>query len=243
MTRHALLNNQQHQHLRVRTERSAALGDNHMFVPTFVAELRSVQAHYPVFFQKHPQTGDFQPVALFGFQSGENLFLTESGWDADYLPMLIERQPFLIGYQANPEVPGGQDRVIHIDLDSPRVNEQEGQALFLEFGGTTEYLQRIGAMLEAIHHGMQDNQAFVQSLLTLGLLETFSLDIQLDNGARNQMLGFYTINEDKLATLDGNALTALHEKGFLMAIYMILASHSKLRDLIHRKNLQLEGDK
>lgn len=240
MTRHVLLNNHQHQQLKVRTERSAALGDNQMFVPTFVAELRSIQAHYPVFFHKHPQTAQFQPIALFGFKSGENLFLGESGWDADYVPMLIERQPFLIGHQPNPEVPGGQERVIHIDLDSPRVNEQEGQALFLEYGGTTPYLQRIGAMLEAIHHGMQDNQQFTQMLLDLDLLETFSLDIQLDNGARHQMVGFYTLNEDKLAALDAKALSSLHAKGYLMGIYMILASHSQLKGLINRKNQQLK---
>ncbi|WP_088330076.1 SapC family protein [Lacimicrobium sp. SS2-24] len=232
MTQHVLLNKDHHRNLRVRTDRSAELGDNMMFAVTFVEELRTIQAHYPVFFQKDTE-GQFQCIALMGFEQGENLFLTEQGWDAHHIPILVERLPFLIGLQ---QQNGNQDRVIHIDLDNPRVNETEGEALFDQLGSPTEYLQRVSALLEATHQGLEENKTFIAMLNELDLLESFSLDVELDNGSQHQLLGFYTINEDKLEKLSAPQLSMLHEKGYLQAVYMILASHSHLRDLIARKN-------
>ena len=54
------------------------------------------------------------------------------------------------------------------------------------------------------------------------------------------MMGFYTINEDALFELDADALGGLNEKGFLLPIYMAIASLSNIRDLIDRKNASLE---
>ena len=100
MTRHVLLNNIDHRDLRVVTARGAAWGDAVMSTPTFPAEFRDIQAYYPIAFQKNDD-GTLQPVALFGFQAGQNLFLDGERWDAAYVPLAIERQPFLIGTQAD----------------------------------------------------------------------------------------------------------------------------------------------
>ena len=81
MTNYALLNNDDHQDVCVITERSARYGDNVMYALTFPFEFRSVQALYPILFHSDSNGNPF-PVALFGFQEGENLFLDESGWDA-----------------------------------------------------------------------------------------------------------------------------------------------------------------
>ena len=50
------------------------------------------------------------------------------------------------------------------------------------------------------------------------------------------MIGFYTINEDKLSELDGAVLSRLHEKGYLQAIYMAIASQANIRTLMNKKN-------
>jgi hypothetical protein len=67
---------------------------------TFPAEFRELQAHYPIVFAKNADgTLGFDPIALFGFQQGENLFLG-SGKRAGTrptIPLTVERQPFLIG--------------------------------------------------------------------------------------------------------------------------------------------------
>ena len=119
MTRHALLNNVDHKDLRIITERSAKFGDNVRGTLTFSWEFRSVQAHYPIVFNKNPETGEFTALAMFGFEEGENLFLGDDGWTTSYIPMTMLIQPFLIGFQESPESrsPDSQP-VIHIDMDA-----------------------------------------------------------------------------------------------------------------------------
>ncbi|GGB61885.1 SapC family protein [Shewanella inventionis] len=239
MTQHVLLNSIDHKDLKINTSRSAALGDNLWYSVTFPQEFRSIQAHYPIFFHKDATTGQFYSVALFGFTQNENLFLSNEGWNASYIPLTVRRQPFLIGQQTvREDGVERQQRVIHIDLDHPRVSQTEGEALFLPYGGNTPLLDEVGEMLELIHHGLIDNQQFIEALIKHELLESFTLDIELDNGKKHQMIGFYTINENTLATLSADTLATLHQQGYLQAIFMALASQSKVRDLLNLKNAQ-----
>jgi hypothetical protein len=242
MTRHVLLNNVEHRDLRVVTRRSAQYGDDVMCALTFPAEFRSVQAHYPIFFRKAADSGQFQPFAMFGFRDNENLFLDERGWDATYVPMTVERQPFLIGFQ--PGAAGGdveRQTVIHVDLDSPRLSRTEGERVFLEYGGVSEYLQRVNSLLGAIHAGVQATPQFVAALLELDLLESFALDMRLADGTDHRVAGYYTINEERLAALDGQQLEGLNSKGYLLPVFMAIASLSNIRELIERKNRRMRG--
>ncbi|AOS97146.1 SapC [Microbulbifer aggregans] len=240
MTRAVPLNSVEHKDLRVITERSEKYGDNVWYALTFPLEFRSLQAYYPVFFQKHPETGRFFALALLGFREGENLFLEDGKWQAPYVPLSIRRQPFLIGRQA--VVEDGvekQQRTIHIDMDNPRVNTEQGERLFMEFGGNSPYLENVGDMLEAIHQGLTAADGFIDALVEYDLLEPFTLEVQLDSGDKHQLVGFYTINEDKLRELDATALDTLHRAGYLEPIYMAMASQSNVRQLLTAKNRQV----
>jgi len=225
MARHVLLNNIDHQNLRVDTTRRAALGDDLMLALTYPAEFRNVQAHYPIVFHKDAG-GRFQPVALFGFREGENLFLQGTRWQAHYIPLSVERQPFLIGRD------GAGEPVIHIDMDSPRIGSTTGEALFREHGGTTDFLERMASVLQTLHEGIASTPAFVDALLKNNLLESFVLDVELDGGAQHRLAGFYTIHEEHLRALDGDALREMHRAGHLEAAHMAMASLSNLRQLI-----------
>lgn len=228
MSRTVQLNNVDHRDLRVDTRRSAALGDDVMWAITFPAEFRNVQAHYPIVFGKSAD-GEFQPLALFGFTDRQNLFLDGERWDATYIPLTIERQPFLIGRSAD-------EMLVHIDLDHPRVGSAQGEPLFLGHGGTSPYLEHASSLLNTIHQGLQGTAPFVSALLQHELLEPFVLDIRLDDGSDNRLSGYYTINEDRLRQLDGEAFAALGSAGHLEAVYMMLASVVRFRDLIERVN-------
>jgi hypothetical protein len=221
-----LLNNLDHAALRVATRRSAAFGDDVMYALTFPDEFRSVQAHYPIVFRKAAD-GSFLPLALFGLREGENLFLGPDGWDAGYVPLSIERQPFLIGQS-------GGEWVVHVDLDHPRIGREDGEPVFRPHGGTTEFLERISSVLSALHEGVQRTPAFVAALLEHGLLESFVFDCALPDGAQHRLGGFYTIHEERLARLDAAALDRLHRAGHLQPIYMAVASLSQLRTLVDR---------
>lgn len=238
MSNHALLNNVDHKDLKISRKRNVDMGDQVMFCMTFPVEFRSVQHDYPIFFRKDGQTGEFIPVAMFGFEQKENLFLKDDKWDASYIPLVMDRDPFLIGFQQDRET-GEKKPVIHIDMDSPRVSNEEGEAVFLEHGGQTPYLEKVSSMLQAIHAGQDHGKAFVQKLVEYELLESFTLEVELNDGSQNQLIGFYTIHEEKVNALSGDALADLHKDGFLQSIYMVLASMSSIRDLIERKNQTL----
>jgi hypothetical protein len=226
MPNHALLNNVQHRDLRIITRSGADLGDNVMCALTFPGEFRSVQSCYPILFLES-RDKVIAPVALFGLREGQNLFLTKDGWDARYLPLMIERQPFFIGVS-------DKGQVIHVDLDSPRVSRTEGVALFNEDGSNSDYLNRVSNALAAIHEGFAATPRFVDALIEHNLLEAFTLDIQYPDGNKARFGGFHTIHEDRLKKLDGAALGKLHERGFLEPLFMIVASLSKIRDLVDR---------
>jgi hypothetical protein len=242
MTNAVLLNNVEHRDLKIITDRSAELGDDAWYALTFPLEFRSLQGQYPIFFQKDANSGNFFPLALLGFQPGENLFLHDGKWASSTVPLSIRREPFLIGRQNFVE-DGVQKsrRVIHIDLDSPRVNRERGEPLFLEYGGNSPYLDSMADILEAIHQGIEESEKFIRALQIHGLLESFTLDVTLDNGESNQLRGFYTIDEERLRALNGEDLNELHQSGFLEAIYMVMASQSQMRRLIDEKNRRLSA--
>jgi hypothetical protein len=239
MARNVLLNNIEHKALRVITTRSAALGDDVMSAIVVPAEFRNVQACYPIVFQKQSDTGQFLPLALFGFEARENLFLTESGWEASYIPLSIERLPFLIGGQRLGQQAAPPQLVVHVDLDSPRISWTEGEPVFLEYGGTTEFLKRASALLHTLHAGLEATRSFVDALLGLDLLESFVLDIELKDGSHSRLAGFYTVNEERIRVLDASAVATLHGREFLEPLYMVVASTVHFRDLIDRRNRRL----
>lgn len=221
-----LLNNTQHRDLRIITRSGPGFGDEVMCALTFPAEFRNVQAHYPILFLES-RDKVLAPVALFGLREGQNLFLTKDGWDARYIPLMIERQPFLIGDSA-------RGQIIHVDLDNPRVSKTEGMRVFNDDGSNTDYLNRVSNALATIHDGFSATPKFVDALIEHHLLEAFTLDIQYSDGIKGRFGGFHTIHEERLRKLDGAALGKLNEQGFLLPLYMIVASLPRLRDLVDR---------
>ncbi len=239
MTNHALVNLDDHKDTRIIDTRSELYGDNVMFTMTFPFEFRNIQQCYPIFFHKNSETGALYPVALFGFKDKENLFLNSDGWSAPYVPLMIKRQPFFIGFQKDQDDPDKRSAKVAIDMDSPRISADEGEALFEEHGGNSEFLIRATQNLEMINAGNQHSEKFVAALIEHDLIESFSLDIELSDGSDNQLLGFYTINEDKLQELDGATMESFNKQGFLQPIFMLLASHSCMSTLLGYKNATL----
>ena len=235
MSKFEPLNNVDHKDVRIITERSAAYGDNVMHVMTFPFEFRSVQAFYPILFHRD-ERGEFYPVALFGFESGENLFLDETGWHARYVPAMIRRQPFLIGFAADQAQGGEQRRMLSLDPASPRVSKEKGERLFEPLGGRTPFLEEMANLLETLYHGAEHNKKFVDALQEHGLIESVTFDISLADGSRNQLLGFYAIDEEKVRGLSDAALGKLSREGFLMPLFMMLASTINVRTLVDLKN-------
>jgi hypothetical protein len=236
VARHELLNNVQHKNLRVVTRHSAQLGDDIGSVVILPTEYREIQREYPIFFRKEPMSGDFLSVALLGFGKDENLFLDERGWNARYVPAVIARGPFLIGFQE--ERAEGELRkmpVVHIDLDHARVSETEGEPLFLELGGNSPYLQYMTAVLERIHRGLAASKEMFAAFAALDLITPLKLEVRLTPDENHNLLGYYTIKEESLRSLDAPSLDRLHHAGFLESAYLALTSLGNFQKLVDLK--------
>jgi hypothetical protein len=104
---------------------------------------------------------------MFGFETGENLFLDDGKWDARYLPLAIDIQPFLIGGSPTE----GGDKQVHVDLASPRIAAGMGYGVFDEAGRPTPYLESITDKLGELDLGYRESEAFFAALDRYELLE------------------------------------------------------------------------
>jgi hypothetical protein len=236
MTKHVMLNNIAHKDLRVITRHGVEFGENVGTVMTVPTEFADVQREYPIFFRKDANTGEFMSVALLGFAKDENLFLDERGWNAAYVPGVFARGPFLIGFQERQEGGDAQkEPVIHVDLDNPRVSKTEGEAVFLPQGGNTRYLDRIASILNGINLGLSVSKAMFAAFTAADLIEPVKLEIKLTSEEQYDLLGLYTINQQKLAGLDAETLHKLHRSGFLQGAFLVAASLNNVQRLIELK--------
>ena len=233
MSQYEVLNREKHRQLRVKTGYGATLGDAVMYVMTYPMEFRDIQSCYPILFTKDPNTGGFFAAALLGFEADQNLFLQDDGWDASYIPAMAQRQPFLIATGGDSE---NAAPVVSLDLDHPRVSQDEGEALFGTEGEATEFLNQKIALLDKLHRGLQHSSGFIETLLQHDLLEQITLDIAFNDGEKKSVQGFYSIAEERLYQLQGDVLESLNQAGYLQAVFMAVASLSRMRDVIERRN-------
>lgn len=242
MPNHQLLDNITHKDLKINRRFSRRCGYDYNVARVFPAELSVAQREYPLFFLKDPQTGDFETVAMLGFAGGENLYLGDNEWQARYIPLSMQRQPFLIGFQEQ-EVEGvpTQMPVVHVDMDHPSVSQTEGIPVFLPQGGESPFLEHINSVLHAISEGHEASTAFSQVLVGLELIESLTISVEFKDGSKQSLAGLYTINEDRLRGLGGDALATLNQKRYLQNVYMMLASLPCLEQLIETKNRLLDG--
>jgi SapC len=237
MSKHEILNNVDHKALRVDTRPQEYPGNKLMCVLAIPSEFRDLQGEYPIFLHRDEASGRFLPMAMLGLEKDENLYLGQNGWNASYLPLMIARGPFLIGFQQSSAGESGEkSRVISIDVEDSRVNDTTGEPLFQPFGGNSSYTDHVAQVLQRIDQGQADIQRLGEALHSHDLVEPFSLDIKLDNGVQHKMEGFYAIHEERLAALEGDVLSELSQSGVLQAAYMMIASLSNIRVLVNFKN-------
>lgn len=238
MSNFEMLNHIDHANLRIKLDRAPEFGDDIMFCMTYPFEFRLALSHYPILVYRDRDSKQTFPVALFGFEEGENLFLTSQGWNARYVPIMVQRQPFAIGFQ---QVEGSNQKqqVITFNPAHPRVNAQVGERVFDEHGNYTPYLEQVVKMLESIDTGHQQNQLLVQALEKYDLLEETTISITLKDGSNYELIGFSTIADDKFEALSADALNDLNQQRLLLPITMIMASMSNLGNLVDMRNAKL----
>ena len=195
-----------------------------MFSPVYTSEMRALQSNFPLMFYKNPEENTFQPVALFGFEQGENLFIDDEQWHSQYIPMLVQRGPLMIAVDGQTDT-GEPARVVAIDMDHPNVSETDGEPLFLE----------------GIHVGHTTTPQFAEALAQHGLITPITLKITLRNQEDYALEGFYAVDDERLQVLNDSAIADLQRRGHLLPAFMMVASQSQLKRLIDLKNQKVSG--
>ena len=232
MANHAVLDNISHKDIKIITKSGSTYGDNVSLTTAFISEFMQLQSWYPLFFRHNTAQDTYEPVVLLGVKPAQNLFLQQDSWQTGYIPLSMQRQPFLIGFQQqlNNGVPQ-QVPVVCIDLDHPRVSLTEGEAVFLPHGGNSPLLEHVSSVLQHIQQGHQANQAFSAMLTELNLLQSLTLELSY-LGAVHKLAGLFSINRQQLSQLNAAQLQQLHQHGYLEAIYLLLASQANISRML-----------
>jgi len=231
------LHNNAHQSLKVNKQLAEAQGGNLHMVPVVLSEFLKLAVQFPIVLTKNKDTGRFSCITLFGFQTNENLFVKNGEWDSLYIPLQIRRQPFFLGNSSDVE----NEFVICIDTDHKSLQSDIGEQVFDTTGKETPYLENIKSILAELMNGEASTKNFVNTLAELNLLQPMRLEITFKNEESMRVDGLYTINEDRLKTLEIEAIMQLHQKNYLSAIYTMITSVGHIYGLIERKNKQLSG--
>lgn len=237
------LNNQLHQSIQVNTQAAETQGNHVNMVPVVLSEFLKLAVQFPIVITKDKDTGRFTCVALFGFQAGENLFITDNQWNSLYLPLQIRRQPFFLGKSEQDE----SQFVICIDTGSKSIQHENGNTNFNKNifdidGKETAYLENIKSILAELINGEEPTQAFIKTLADLKLLQPMQLEITFASGEATRVEGLYTINEDHLNRLSPEAISSLHSQGYLSFIYTMITSIGHIYGLIDKKNKRIAGN-
>lgn len=239
MTNAVLLDNVAHKDLKVITGYSAEFGDNINLAPVFPTEFAFVQREYPILFRKL-SNGNIEAVALLGLDKGENLFLDEDGWNARYVPAIQRRGPFLIGVHPNQDKNSDEhELMVHVDLDSPRISKTEGAPVFLQHGGNSPYLERATRMLQMIAHGTEFAQPMFAAFTEAGLIDEMVAEVNIDDRVQYKLPDFLTINQERLAELDGDTLEHMNRMGYLQLAMLLVTSLGNMNWLIELKNRKI----
>lgn len=232
-----LLNNIDHQDLRLNTRGGREFGDGVNQVLVFPTEFEAAQREFPIIFRPDSD-GRLRPVALLGLDRDENLFLgPDGGWHSDHVPALLQSGPFAIAASSSNN--GEGDLQILIDPDHPRLSLTEGVPLFLEHGGNSPTLDKLLGVLRAVYVGHQLLGPLVEALNKAGLLRPFDLQLRAGPDRAYAISDAQTVDRERLAGLTGEDLAALHRSGFLQSAFMIAASLGNLQRLVDRKSARL----
>ena len=237
MTKTTVLNNVDHKNLKVDTRPQSSNTPMVNRCLVHATEISELHKEFPLVFYKHPDSGQTQLHVILGLEKDENLFIGPNGWTSRFVPALLARGPFSLGYKKTEPTNGQRaEPLICIDLDDPRVNSEQGEEIFLPFGGEAPYLNYVKKALQTIEQGLVFDKTLYTLVESMDLLEPVAIQIKLSNVDEVNFSDYYTINKQKLATLAPESLSKLHQYGVLSLLYFVLSSMGNFQQLITLKN-------
>lgn len=205
-----------------------------------VSELGMSSTNFPIVFARNPNDQRFVLMALLGLRSGENIYFGEEFWESAYVPLAVQRHPFIVGLDER--VQDKTQLATCIEVDSPCLNATEGLLLFNDDGSETDVLRKANDLLRHMFAAGKFTEEFIAKLQELDMIVPFSIDLQSQRGETNRINGLYTLDESKLKALSGDQLKDLQNRDFLAPCHLILVSLYQLNQMIRLRNRKLGGD-
>jgi hypothetical protein len=222
------------------TTRLAVTGDHFRFaartnaVPIASTEFFDAARDYPIVFVGEAD-GPMSVAALVGLRQAENLMVDGEGrWAADtYIPAFARRYPFVL---AQGDAADEQQLTVCIDETYPGLGVHEGESLFDDQAGESEYLQRILAFLQRFHAEVQRTAAFAQRLRQMGLLVPKTIQVER-HGQRQVLQGLWVVDVERYRAIDDARAVELFRSGEMAWIEAHLLSLGSLIRLAARLDL------
>ena len=186
-----------------------------------VGEISQAMRSLPLGFVEYD--GYFTLVAILGLQQGENLFVNKKGnWITSYKPAVLRSYPFSL-------ISGAKDEMLlTFDEDSLSISDLSPTNLFYDKSGEiTDELSSIMSFLNEVHKSYNKTVQLCEIINSYNLFEKWNITISRGNKEIN-VEGIYKINEDKLQSLDGDALKSLQKVSALGLIYGHIFSGANL---------------
>ena len=185
---------------------------------------------FPIVFVRAGQDADgkpqIAPVAVFGLSAEENLFIEPGGgWRASYMPAVLRLYPFAIGRIDE------QNFALCVDSAWSALSQGSGEALFNAQGEATEFTRQVVAQAEKTEEEVQRTRLVGERLMQLELLREMRFDVDLPDGQKLAVEGFFTVDEEKLKALPDATLIELVRNGVLGLIQAHLISMANMRRL------------
>jgi hypothetical protein len=228
------VDNERQRNLRVKPNPDLAHVKDQHLISLAVTETGPAANDYPLALVKFPDSGQHRLVALFGLKTGQNVFYGMERWSSSYMPLVVVAHPFVLGRdESNPDP---TRLTTCIDLESPYVDAQEGQPLFLEDGTDSDLLEQGRRVLGQLFEGERRTRVYVETLENLDLIRDFELRVQHRSGQTSQITGLSTIDEQAFNALGDDKVLELYNAGFVAPMILMLNSLGQFHRLVRLYN-------
>jgi len=221
-----------HKNLKVKTSATFEHASTQHLCLVQIHEFIAASAEYPLVFVKDPDNGEFRSVAMMGLVPGENLFYSETKWQATYVPNSIQINPWGLA----PTIEDPQQLALCIDIESDMVGEAEGAALYDDKGEQTPYLKNISEFVGTLHQQAPVSITFVKYMAETNLLHPQTLSVTTGDEEKPLKIdGIYTVNTKALEEMSDEDFLELRKRNYLPVMYAHLASLGQVGKLARWK--------
>lgn len=222
------LTQDQHKDLRILPKFSVEILENRHVAPLMLQEFTAAAPFYPIFFLKAGDAEVYNPVAVFGLQESQNLFLQDGEWKGEYVPAGIRAYPFTLA-QANDD-----QLILCVNEQADNVSRTEGQALFDAEGKATEFFDGINSFFKDYIDANTVSRNILNQITEMGLFKADGLQYRDLAGNERRLNGFHVIDREKFDALSDEQFLQLRKFGVLPAIYAHFSSLERIGVLIAR---------